>query len=40
MTRDELFVFLAMAVGWLAMAAWTFRLARKINRLSRSDRPD
>jgi len=40
MTRDELFVFLAMAVGWLTMAAWAFRIARKINRLSRGERPD
>ena len=33
MTRPEIFVFLALAVGWLAIAAWTFRIARKVGRL-------
>ena len=33
MTRAELFVFLALAVGWFAIAAWTFRIARKVRRL-------
>lgn len=37
MTRPELFVFIALAVGWLAIAAWTFRIARKIGRLSERD---
>ena len=34
MTRPELFVFIALSVGWLSIAAWTFRIARKIDRLS------
>jgi hypothetical protein len=33
MTRPEIFVFLALAVGWLAIAVWTFRIARKVARL-------
>jgi hypothetical protein len=33
MTRAEAFVFVAMAVGWLAIAAWTYRIARKVARL-------
>ena len=33
MTRPELFVFIALSVGWLSIAAWTFRIARKIGRL-------
>ncbi len=40
MSRDELFVFLAMGVGWLTLAAWAFRIARKINRLSRDEPAD
>ena len=28
MTRPELFVFIALSVGWLAIAAWTFRISR------------
>lgn len=40
MTRPELFVFLAFAVGWAVIAAWTFRIARTLNRLSSDDRPD
>lgn len=34
MTRPELFVFMALSVGWVAIAAWTLRIARKISRLS------
>jgi len=33
MTRPELFVFIALAVGWAAIAAWAFRIARKVARL-------
>jgi hypothetical protein len=33
MTRPEVFVFLALSVGWLAIAAWTLRIARKVDRL-------
>jgi hypothetical protein len=33
MTRPELFVFIALAVGWLAIAAWAFRISRKVARL-------
>ena len=40
MTRPELSVFLALGIGWLVIAAWTFRIARKINRLSRDDSAD
>jgi hypothetical protein len=32
-TRAETFVFVAQAVGWLAIAAWTLRIARKVARL-------
>jgi hypothetical protein len=39
-TRPELFVFIALAIGWAVIAAWTIRLASKLNRLSRSDRQD
>ena len=34
MTRPELFVFIALAVGWLAVGAWTFRIARLVSRLT------
>jgi hypothetical protein len=34
MSRPELFVFIALSVGWLSIAAWTFRIARKVDRLS------
>jgi hypothetical protein len=34
MTRPEVFVFVALSVGWLAIAAWTFRIARRVDRLS------
>lgn len=30
MTRPELFVSIALSVGWLAIAAWTLRIARKV----------
>jgi hypothetical protein len=33
MTRPELFVFIALSVGWLSIAAWTFRIARRVDRL-------
>lgn len=33
MTRPELFVFIALSVGWFSIAAWTFRIARKVDRL-------
>jgi hypothetical protein len=33
MTRPEIFVFVALAVGWLAIAAWTVRIAWKVGRL-------
>jgi hypothetical protein len=33
MTRPELFVFIALAVGWIALAAWTHRIARKVDRM-------
>jgi hypothetical protein len=33
MTRPETFVFVAMVVCWLAIAAWTLRIARKVGRL-------
>lgn len=39
MTRPELFVFVALAVGWLAIAAWALRIARKVRRLEGA-RPD
>lgn len=35
MTRPELFVFIALSVGWLAIAAWTFRISRQIGSLPR-----
>jgi hypothetical protein len=38
MSRSELFVFLANVVGWASLAAWTLRIALKVNRLSRDDR--
>lgn len=41
MTRPELFVVVALSVGWLAIAAWTFRIARRVDRLStRASRPE
>jgi hypothetical protein len=43
MTRPELFVFLALSVGWLAIAGWAFRISRKVSRLEgaapKADRP-
>jgi hypothetical protein len=36
MTRPELFVFIALSVGWVAIAAWTFRIARKLDGLARA----
>jgi hypothetical protein len=33
MTRPDLFVFIALSVGWVAIAAWAFRIARKVSRL-------
>ncbi len=36
MTRPEVFVFVALSVGWLAIAAWTLRIARKVDRLTNS----
>ena len=38
MTRPELYVFLALSVGWMAIAAWTFRIARKVDRLAAPER--
>jgi hypothetical protein len=34
MTQPEVFVFVALAVGWAAIGAWTLRIARMVNRLS------
>jgi hypothetical protein len=34
MTRPELFVFIALAVGWVAIAAWTLRISNRVSRLS------
>ncbi len=34
MTRPELFVFIALFVGWAGIAAWAVRIGRMINRLS------
>lgn len=39
MTRPELFVFLALFVGWGVMAAWALRIARKIDRIGTSLHP-
>ena len=36
MTRPELFVFIALSVGWAVIGAWTWRIARKVNRLDAS----
>jgi hypothetical protein len=35
MTRAEAFVFVALTVDWPAIAACTFRIARKMSRLGR-----
>jgi len=32
-TRPELFVFIALAIGWTALAAWTHHIARKVDRV-------
>ena len=37
MTRPELFVFIALSIGWVAIAAWTYRIARKVDRLASPD---
>ena len=37
MTRPELFVFIALAVGWVSIAAWTLRISRKLSRLREAD---
>jgi hypothetical protein len=34
MTRPEAFVFIALSVGWVAIAAWTLRIARRVDRLT------
>lgn len=34
MTRPELFVFIALSVGWVSIGAWAVRIAVKVNRLS------
>lgn len=39
MTRPEVFVFISLFVGWLSIAAWTFRIARKIDRLGKDGPP-
>jgi hypothetical protein len=33
MNRADLFVYLALAVAWTAVAVWAFRIGRKANRL-------
>jgi len=39
MSRPELFVFIALAVGWSAIAAWSFRISRKVARLEGATPP-
>jgi hypothetical protein len=39
MTRPELFVFIALSAGWLAIAGWTFRIARLMGSVP-ADRTD
>jgi len=34
MTRADTFVLIALSVGWVAIAAWTLRIARKFDRLA------
>lgn len=34
MTRPELFVLIALSVGWLAVAAWALRISLKVQRLT------
>jgi hypothetical protein len=42
MTQAEVFVFVALSVGWVAIAAWTLRIARKVSRLdgAAANQPD
>ena len=34
MTRPELFVFIALFVGWAGIAAWAVRIGRKVDHLT------
>jgi hypothetical protein len=33
MNRADLFVYLALVVAWIAIAAWALRISRKADRL-------
>ena len=37
MTRPELFVFIALFVGWAGIAAWAVRIGRKVNHLDQAN---
>ena len=33
MNRPDLFVYIALGVGWGGLAAWAYRIGRKVTRL-------